>query len=146
MNNSQPEKAAKMIVKNLEWLRSLTYFKLTPVAVNLLLEGNVYTCGRDINGYPVVIVRFRDDTKINREMRGHYMNALTFVLMVCKKYMMLPRFCEKFVLIFDLPSTWSVFGITVFFSVYYTPIMSLLNTNFLGMVLYTIIYNPSKYF
>jgi hypothetical protein len=146
MNSFQPEKAAKMIVKNLEWLASLANFSLTQEAVNLLIDGNVYTCGRDVNGYPVVIVKFRDETKMHRNMRDHYLNALTFVLMVCKKYMMLPRYCEKFVMIFDLPSNWNILKITAFFSIYWGPILALLNTNFLGMVLYTIIYNPSKYF
>ena len=145
MNSFQPEKAAKMIVKNLEWLASLSNFSLTQEAVNLLINGNVYTCGRDVNGYPVVIVKFRVETKIKGDMRDHYLNALTFVLMVCKKYMMLPRYCEKFVMIFDLPSKWNVYSITLFFRVYWGPILGLLNTNFLGMVLYTIVYNPSKY-
>ena len=73
----------------------LKTFQLSDEAANYIKTGRIGVCGRDRDGNPGVIIRFKG-LKINKNTNMDVLDALKFVFMVMKKYMMVPYYCELF--------------------------------------------------
>jgi len=129
--------AADQFEKQLEWLESLKNFTLTDFSASLLKNGNVYLGGRDKDGYPSLWVYF-GDLKLDAESTKDLAGAMTFAALVCKKYMMVPHYLDKFNVIFDVNNR----GPTSLPMKYLPDIMTLFKDNFNGFNCRSLILNP----
>ena len=86
------------------WVEEMKNFNLSAASEKILREGHIYVHGRDVNGYPNIVIELkRADT--SDSMIQTNLDAIIFQTAVVKKYMMMPYFCELFNLIIDLGNT-----------------------------------------
>lgn len=142
MTNYSINQSAKQIYRNQEWLESLRDFRMNNLTADLLLNGLVYINGFDKDNYPIMLIKFDKDKKLSSEIIDAYINAITGVLLVIKKYMLLPYYYEKFSVIIDQDGLSSL---QMSLKLWYK-IMDIQQINFLGMILNVFIYNPGNQF
>jgi hypothetical protein len=129
--------AADQWEKQQQWLSSLKDFTLSDQAGEFLTNGNVYLGGRDKEGYPSLWVYF-GSIKVDAVSTKDLANAMTFAALVCKKFMMVPHYLDKFNVIFDVNNR----GPSTLPMRYLPEIMTLFKDNFNGFNCRSLILNP----
>ena len=92
----------KQVEIHLKWLKSLKNFNLSPMAAEFLVNGNVYIAGRDKRGIPCMVFTTRGLKKIDKTVAIELTKSLTFCLLIIKKYMLVPKYIEKYHFFMDL--------------------------------------------
>lgn len=100
-NEGDVTKAAIQMKTHFDFIKSLKSFKLSDEAAQHIINGNVFIGGRDISGYPTLILRL-NNLKINKNCAESIKDAMIFCLLVLKKYMMVPHYSEKFNFFMDI--------------------------------------------
>lgn len=91
------------------WIQNLPNFILTPAGVKLLEQGNIYLAGRDKFGNTNIFVDMNNKMTLNDQGCAEMMNAMTFQMLIVKKYCLLPYYTELYNLVVNLNnmSVWS---------------------------------------
>ena len=142
-NQFNTKKATDQVMKHIDWTNSLKKFKLTDMGAAMLVNGNVYIQGRDNLNYPILIIKLSAELKLDEATIKSLYNAIVFCLIIIKKYMMLPHYCEKFNVLINLcEQSWWKLSTTHIIKNW----TSLLYDNFNGQLNTVWIYNYSKSF
>ena len=140
-NEFDVDRMVAQIELNQNWIRSLKDFNLSEMAADFLNNGSVYIAGRDKKGIPVMIFSTKGIKKLSKEVAIELTKAMTFCLLIIKKYMFVPGHIEKFHFFMDLnnsslsPQPDLIKGL-----------ISLFQDNYNGFAGTCYIYNPNWFF
>lgn len=136
--NDQAE-TIKTIETHLGWLTHIaTNYELTETAADQMKNGHIYLAGRSRQGLPILVISI-GDMKFNQKLAPHAENALIFVLMTLKKYMMLGGYVESYHVFMDFNGKGPM-GISMAFV---KSVIAAIQTNFCHRGGTTFIYNAS---
>ena len=138
LSNNNIEETIKNIETHLEFLETMSTFKLTQAASKIIQDGNIYIGGRAKNGYPIMIISMKN-IKIDAKNAPEAENALLFIIMTLKKYMLLGKHIESYHVFVDLDNK-SPMGISMKFI---KSLLSAISVNFCHRGGTTFIYNAS---
>ena len=90
-----------MIWDHWRWLKDLNRFVLSKSAQKYLKNGNIFQFGRGKHGQPILYISMAG-VQVNEKEKGFFIDALTFTLVMIKKYMLIPGVIEQVIVIIDL--------------------------------------------
>lgn len=105
------KEAKEILINHIEWIRSLTNFKLTRGGQKILKQGVLRIFGKDKNFRPILYIICSKIEEAKKTLTNDdFVNALVFVLILIKKYCLLPFFVEKWDVVLDLGniSAWKI--------------------------------------
>lgn len=123
---------------HIKWVSELKGFNLSEEAAGYLTRGEISICGRDKTGKANLMWEIK--TPIKKENSAPLIEALTFAMLILKKYAMVPKYCEKFNLIVNLNKKAPVVISLI------RGLMVLFKNNFATYIDKTYIYNTSTLF
>lgn len=137
-NEHNVQEMVKQVETHCKWLKSMENFRLMPQTAELLNIGAVYIGGRDKKGIPSLIMCVDKVKKMDEKTVNAMKQALCFCLLVIRKYMMLPKYIEKYHFIIDFNNA----GVSISMDLV-KGLISLFQDNFNGFAGMTYMIKPS---
>ena len=140
-NNLMEDKMVNQVKIHVAWLKSIETFDLSERAGDFLKNGNVFIGGRDNFGIPCMVFDTKGIKKIDKTLAADLTACFTFCLFIIRKYMMLPKYIEKFNFIINLNKSKLNPNVNLI-----KGLIGLFRDNFNGFSGTTFIYQPSGMF